>query len=146
MLSWFIKPLAVGTPAPPFLLPDQDGDVFVLNLHRNKYVVLIFYPADDTPVCTSQLCEVRDNWERLRAKGAHVMGINGGNAESHKGFRAKHQLTMPLLVDAGQRVARLYHAGGAVIRRTVYVIGKDGKILFAKRGKPSVEEILAAIP
>ena len=65
MFSLFSKPLPVGSIAPQFLLPDEDGTVFVLNLNRNKNVVLIFYPGDETPVCRKQLCEVRDNWQRI---------------------------------------------------------------------------------
>lgn len=146
MFSWFSDPLPVGSDAPPFILPDQDGDVFVLNLNRNKVVVLVFYPADDTPVCTAQLCELRDDWSKLQEKGCFVAGINPGQASSHGGFRKKHGLPFPLLVDNGKRVAKLYNCDGIAVRRTVYVIGKDGKIKFAKRGKPSVSEILSAIP
>ena len=120
--------------------------MFVLNLHRNKYVVLIFYPADDTPTCTAQLCELRDNWDRVKARGGHVVALNPGNGESHTGFRKKHDLPFSLLVDHGKRVAAMYHCDGPIVRRTVYIVGTDGKILFAKRGKPSVDEILAAIP
>ncbi|MBM3813323.1 MAG: peroxiredoxin [Acidimicrobiia bacterium] len=146
MFSWFSKPLAVGSEAPPFLLPDEEGSVFVLNLHRNKYVVLVFYPGDDTPICTKQMCEIRDNWARLMARDVMVVGINPQEAQSHAQFRKRHSLPLPLLVDNGKRIARLYNAAGLIVRRTVYVIGKDGKILFSKRGRPSVDEILAAIP
>jgi len=146
MFSWFQPPLPAGSVAPPFILPDQEGSVWVLNLNRNKVVVLVFYPADDTPTCTKQLCELRDSWDRIQAKGAFVMGINPGSAESHRAFKEKHQLPFPVLVDNAKRVAKLYHCGGLVVRRTVYVIGKDGRILYSKRGKPSVDEILAAIP
>jgi thioredoxin-dependent peroxiredoxin len=145
-MSLFKSPLPVGSDAPPFILPDENGDVFVLNQNRSRYVVLVFYPADGTPVCTGQLCELRDNWERLKSRGAIAVGLNGGDAASHDAFKKKHGYPFPLLVDSGKRVAKLYNAGGLVARRTVYVVGKDGKILFAKRGKPSVDEILAAIP
>jgi thioredoxin-dependent peroxiredoxin len=145
-MSFFKNPLAVGTPAPPFVLPDENGDVFVLNQNRNKYVVLVFYPGDDTPVCTGQLCDLRDNWERLRSRGAIAVGLNSGDAGSHGAFKKKHNYPFPLLVDSGKRVASLYNSGGLLTRRTVYVIGKDGKILFSQRGKPSVDEILASIP
>jgi peroxiredoxin Q/BCP len=146
MLSWFADPLPVGSEAPPFILPDQDGTVFVLNLNRNKNVVLVFYPADDTPVCTAQLCEFRDGWQKVRDKGGYVVGINPGAASKHTGFRAKHNLPFPLLVDNGRRVAKMYKCDGPVVRRTVYVVGRNGRILYAKRGKPSLDEILAAIP
>jgi peroxiredoxin Q/BCP len=146
MFGLFSKPLPVGSPAPPFIAPDEEGHVFILNLNRNKYVVLIFYPGDDTPVCTRQLCELRDEWSRLQERGAFVVGVNPQSAESHRAFKQKHKLPFPILVDSGQRIARLYRANGLIVKRTVYVIGKKGEILFAKRGKPSVEEILAAIP
>lgn len=146
MLSWFSDPLPVGSDAPPFILPDQDGAVFVLNLNRSKNVVLVFYPADDTPVCTAQLCEMRDDWSKLQEKNCIVLGINPGNASSHGGFRKKHDLPFPLLVDNGKRVSKMYNCDGLAVRRTVYVVGRDGKIKFAKRGKPSVSEILNAIP
>ena len=74
MLSWFSKPLAVGTVAPPFILPDEDGAVFVLNLHRNKNVILVFYPGDETPVCRSQLCELRDRWDKVAERGGTWWG------------------------------------------------------------------------
>lgn len=146
MFSLLQKPLPVGSPAPPFLLPDEEGAVWVLNLNRNKYVVLVFYPADDTPTCTAQLCEVRDAWEKVKAKGTLVLGVNPGTAESHKAFKQKHKLPFPILVDNAKRVAKMYNCGGLIVKRTVYVIGKDGKILFAERGKPSMDAILAAIP
>ena len=145
-MSFFKQPLPAGTAAPPFILPDENGDIFVLNQNRSRYVVLVFYPGDDTAICTSQLCDLRDNWERLRARNAIVVGINQADAASHGSFKKKHQYPFPLLVDSGKRVAKLYNAGGLITRRTVYVIGTDGTIVFAKRGKPSVDEILAAIP
>ena len=145
-MSFFSKPLSPGSAAPPFILPDENGDVFVLNQNRARYVVLVFYPRDNTTVCTAQLCELRDNWERLRARTAIVVGMNPGDAGSHSSFKKEHSYPFPLLVDSGQRVAKLYNAGGLLARRTVYVVGTDGRIVFAKRGKPSVDEILAAIP
>jgi peroxiredoxin Q/BCP len=145
MISWFASPLPVGSTAPPFILPDQDGAVFVLNLNRNKIVVLVFYPADDTPVCTAQFCALRDDWSKLQEKGCLVIGVNPGSASAHARFRDKHGLPFPLLVDNGKRIAKLYHCDGPAVRRTVYVIGKDGKIKYAQRGKPSAAEILSAI-
>ena len=92
------------------------------------------------------MCELRDNWARIQERGAIVLGINPAEAASHDAFKKKNNYPFPLLVDNGKRVAKLYNAGGIVTKRTVYVIGRDGKIKFAKRGKPSVDEILAAIP
>jgi peroxiredoxin Q/BCP len=146
MLSWFVRPLPLGSTAPPFIAPDQEGNVFVLNQHRNKYVILVFYPGDDTPVCTRQLCELRDEWAAIRERGGYVVGVNPQSDRSHAKFQQKHKLPFPLLVDNGKRIAGLYRANGPVVRRTVYVVGKDGRILFARRGKPSVDQILAVLP
>jgi peroxiredoxin Q/BCP len=114
-----------------------------LSTLAGKNVVLIFYPGDDTPGCTRQLCEFRDAWGPARARGIEVFGINPGGASSHARFREKFQLPFPLLVDRGRKVASLYHATGLVVKRTVYRIGPDGAIRFARRGAPSPEEVLA---
>jgi peroxiredoxin Q/BCP len=144
MFGLFEDPLPVGSDAPPFLLPDEEGNVFTLNLNRNKIVVLVFYPADDTAVCTKQLCALNENLAQIKEHGLFPVGINPGDAQSHKRFKAKFNYGFPLLVDAGKRVARLYHCGGPIVKRTVYIIGRDGKIKYAQRGNPSVAEILAA--
>jgi len=144
MLDWlFSEPLAAGTPAPDFSLPDDSGRTVTLSSLRGRSVVLIFYPGDDTPGCTKQLCEFRDSWEGARARGAAVFGISPQSAQSHVKFRGKFHFPFPLLVDRGQKVAALYHAKGLIVKRTVYLIGPDGAIRFARRGKPSPEEVLA---
>ena len=145
MLSWlFSDPLPVGATAPDFSLPDDSGRLVALSALRGKPVALVFYPGDDTPTCTKQLCEFRDSWNEAKKRGVAVYGINPWSAQSHAGFRKKHKLPFPLLVDEGRKVAALYHADGLVVKRTVYLIGPDGEIRFAKRGKPSPEEVLAA--
>ena len=145
MLAWlFSVPLLVGSIAPDFALTDDAGHQVSLASLRGKYVLLVFYPRDNTPGCTAQLCQLRDNWDRVRSKNVQVFGVNPGSADSHAGFRRKHELPFPLLVDKGQKVASLYGASGLVVKRTVYLIGKDGTILFAKRGAPSPDEVLAA--
>ncbi|MCW5979539.1 MAG: peroxiredoxin [Bryobacteraceae bacterium] len=146
MFAWlFSEPLKPGTPAPPFICRDEKGNVFILNQQRGKNVVLVFYPSDNTPVCTKQLCEFRDKWEQVLARNAVVYGVNPGLAEKHAGFREKHQFPFPLLVDDSQRVAKLYKASGLIVKRTVYVIDPQGTIAYGKRGKPPVEEVLAAV-
>ena len=146
MLDWlFSDPLAPGTPAPDFTLPDQDGKPVTLSNLRGKNVVLVFYPADGTPVCTKQLCEFRDQWPAVESKNTVVFGINPRNAENHREFRNRRQFPFPLLVDEGQRVARLYKADGLiVVKRTVYLVGTDGTVRFSRRGKPAPEEVLGA--
>jgi len=145
MLSWlFSEPLRVGDDAPDFTLPDQDGNTVSLAGLRGKNVVLVFYPIDETSVCTRQLCEFRDSWELAQARNAIVLGVNPARAATHAQFRSRHQFPFPLLVDDGQQVAANYHANGFIVKRTVYLIGKSGKIRYARRGKPEPQEVLAA--
>lgn len=145
MLEWlFCDPLPVGSPAPAFTLPDEQGNLVSLENLRGRNVVLVWYPGDDTPVCRAQLCEFRDRWEQLQALGIAVYGVNPAGESSHRRFRDKYHFPFPLLVDRGQKVGRLYRTSGLIVRRTVYLIGKDGRIRYAKRGKPPVEELLRA--
>ncbi len=142
--------LKVGTEAPDFNLRDNQGKSVSLGKLRGRTVVLIFYPGDNTPLCTAQLCEVRDKFAEFTAAGATVLGVNPFNAASHKRFAEKNRFQFPLLVDPGLKVSRAY---GCVlgwgplsfVNRTVYVVGPDGKVRFAKRGKPSPKEVLDAI-
>jgi peroxiredoxin Q/BCP len=146
MLSWlFARPLEPGGAAPDFTLADDSGGTVSLAALRGRPALLVFYPRDNTPGCTAQLCELRDNYAALQAAGVAVYGVNPQSAASHAGFRARQRYPFPLLVDTGQRVARLYHASGPAPRRTVYLIGPDGVIRFAKRGAPPSREILAAL-
>jgi peroxiredoxin Q/BCP len=143
MFAWlFSDPLPVGTPAPDFTLPDDSGGTVTLSTLRGSTVVLVFYPGDDTPGCTKQLCQLRDHWTDARARGVEVFGVNPQSARSHVKFREKFHFPFPLLVDQGQKVAALYHANGPIVKRTVYRIGPDGIIRFARRGMPSPEDVL----
>lgn len=145
MFGWlFSDPLPIGTRAPDFSLPRQDGKSVSLSKLRGKNVVLVFYPGDDTPTCRKQLCEFRDQWEKARERNVQVFGVNPGSAGSHLKFQQKFKFPFPLLVDTGQQVAALYHANGLFVKRTVYLIGTDGAIRYAKRGKPDPSEVLAA--
>ena len=144
MFAWlFSDPLPAGTLAPDFSLPDDSGGAVKLSDLRGSTVVLVFYPGDDTPGCTKQLCQFRDHWSEARARGIEVFGVNPRSARSHGKFREKFHFPFPLLVDQGQKVAALYHANGLIVKRTVYRIGPDGVIRFARRGMPSPEEVLA---
>jgi len=145
MLGWlFSDPLPVGSPAPEFSLPDDTGATVSLASLRGKNLVLVFYPGDDTYTCTRQLCEFRDRWEQAKARNVAVYGVNPQSAGKHKSFRSKYHFPFPLLVDQGQQVGKLYHTSGPIVKRTVYLIGPDGTILYAKRGKPDPDEVLAA--
>ena len=146
ILSWlFTSPLGVGEEAPDFTLKDETGKPMTLSKWRKiKNVVLIFYPGDDTGVCTKQLCEFRDNWSAVTQRDTMVYGVNPQSAEKHTRFSAKYRYPFPLLVDKDQLAGRLYHASGLVVRRTVYLIGKSGRIRYGRRGKPDPAEVLAA--
>jgi peroxiredoxin Q/BCP len=146
MFSLLSQPLLeVGSTAPDFTARDQGGNEVSLSKLRGKNVVLVFYPHDSTPVCTKQLCEFRDNAPLAASKDTLVYGVNYGSGKSHSSFRERHRLPFPLIVDEENRLARLYHARGLLwVLRTVYLIGKDGRIRYARRGKPSPPEVLAA--
>lgn len=130
-------------PAPAFSLPDDHGNQVSLSSLRGKNVVLVFYPGDNTPGCTKQLCEFRDGWEEAKKRGVLVFGVNPADASSHTRFRDKYHFPFPLLVDRGQQVAKLYQANGLFVKRTVYLIGPEGVIRFARRGMPKPAEVLA---
>jgi len=85
---------------------------------------------------------LRDNWKSVTKRGAAIFGVNPQSARSHTSFREKYHFPFPLLVDEGQKVAQLYHANGLFVKRTVYRVGPDGVIRFARRGMPSPSEVL----
>jgi thioredoxin-dependent peroxiredoxin len=146
MLSWlFSDPLAVGTPAPEFCAVDDSGRTVTLHGIRGKNVVLVFYPGDDTPGCTKQLCDFRDNWNAAKSAGVEVFGVNPQSAGKHAKFRSKFNFPFPLLVDEGRKIAQAYNANGLIVKRTVYLIGRDGVILFARRGMPPPSEVLGHV-
>jgi peroxiredoxin Q/BCP len=114
-----------------------------LSALRGHSVVLVFYPGDDTPGCTKQLCQFRDDWSEAQGRGVSVFGVNPQSATKHEKFREKFHFPFPLLVDEDQKVAALYHANGLIVKRTVYLIGPDGVIRFGQRGMPAPHEVLA---
>jgi len=130
--------LAEGSKAPAFTLTDQDGKTVSLESFRGRTVVLFFYPKDDTPGCTREACGFRDNWSRVKSKGAVVVGVSRDDAASHVRFREKYELPFPLLSDPDKAVHLAYGAWGkkvlygkeseGVIRST-FLIGGDGRIL-----------------
>jgi len=114
-------------------LPDAEGNTWRLSDQRGKVVVLLFYPGDETPICTRQMCSVRDRWEDYGATGAEVVGISTDSVESHKAFTEHHDLPLRLLSDADKKVADLYGANSLVpgkVARSVFVIDADGVIRY----------------
>ena len=144
-------PLAIGSTAPDFTLASSDGtDVSLASFRGRDNVVLIFYPKDQTPGCTKQLCTARDDRAAFASAGAVVFGVNGGGAASHARFIAKHGLPMPLLVDPGLVVAKAYDAVIGLgplkfVNRTVVGIDRAGRIAFYERGMPATAATLRAL-
>jgi peroxiredoxin Q/BCP len=120
---------APGDPAPDFELQGTDGR-FRLSEHRGERVVLLFYPGDETPVCTRQFCSYRDHADELDQLDATVVGISGQSVRSHERFREHHDLTVPLLADPDRAVARAYGVAlpGVGTRRAVFVIDEAGVV------------------
>lgn len=114
----------VGEPAPDFELPGTEG-TFKLSDHRGERVVLLFYPGDNTMVCTKQFCSYRDRSDDFAALDATVVGISSQDLDSHKGFIEKNGLTVPLLADVDKAVGEAYNAKG---KRAVIVIDEDGVV------------------
>ena len=142
-----------GSAAPDFTLPDSDGIDWRLSDRRGTTVVLLFYPRDNTPVCTRQLCSVRDHWSDYQATGAEVIAISSDSVESHKNFARKYSLPLRLLSDVGGKVSTEYSMNSWVPGRSargVVVIDKKGKIAYHKVQplslfRPADEDVLEAI-
>jgi thioredoxin-dependent peroxiredoxin len=138
--------LKKGSIAPDFSLVSHSGDTVKLSSFKGKSnVVLVFYPGDETPGCTKQLCTIRDEYEQFKEKGVAVFGMNAAGAKSHAAFVKNHKFPFPLLIDTDNKVSALFGCKGMLMNnRTVYGIDKEGKIVFAKRGMPATDEILKA--
>jgi peroxiredoxin Q/BCP len=129
--------LEEGTQAPDFTLPDENGTEVSLSQFRGKKVVIYFYPKDDTPGCTKEACNFRDNYDAILEKGAVVLGVSADSQKSHQKFKSKYELPFFLLSDPDKAMIQQYGAWGekkmygktyeGVIRST-YVIDEDGKI------------------
>ena len=140
----------VGQQAPTIDLPDGNGERWQLSQMRGQTVVLLFYPGDETPVCTKQLCSVRDHWEHYQEAGAEVVGINSDSVDKHRRFAANHQLPLRLLSDANGEVTRAYQMNSFLgTKRGVVVIDKAGVIRYRRTVvpifRPTDDEILTAI-
>ncbi|HET6671375.1 MAG TPA: peroxiredoxin [Pyrinomonadaceae bacterium] len=144
---------SLGTEAPDFTLPDGEGKSWTLSDQRGKVVVLLFYPGDETPICTRQMCSVRDRWDDYLATGAEVVGISADSVASHQEFATNHELPLRLLSDADQSVANSYGARSLIpgkVARSVFVIDANGIIRHRKVQplglfRPKDDEVLAAI-
>lgn len=139
--------LKTGDKAPDFAMLASDGTTVRLGDFAGKNaVVLIFYPGDQTPGCTKQLCAVRDEHAEFTSRNVKVFGVNPADIASHEKFVKRYSFPFPLLVDEKGTAAKAYECSkGPFVTRTVYAIGKNGTIVFARRGMPSNSEILEAV-
>ena len=127
--------MKVGENAPNFTLKDGDGKNWKLSEQTGKTVVMIFYPADNSPICTKQLCSVRDHWSEYQATGAEVVGISTDSVASHKDFAEKNSLPLTLLADEKGEVTEKYAVKSWIPNRSaraVVVVDKTGKIAYHK--------------
>lgn len=143
--------MKVNQKAPDFELRDQHGTSFRLSENLGRRLLLVFYPGDDTSVCTRQLCEYRDHVEEFTGLGVEVVGISRDAAESHRRFRDRYDLPFTLLSDPDLAVAGLYGCHGMLgMKRGVFLVDEDGMVRYAhvetvalfKRG---ADELIGAI-
>jgi peroxiredoxin Q/BCP len=134
--------LSVGDKAPDFSAADETGRGWSLKALKGKTVVLYFYPKDNTPGCTTEACDFRDRYDNFAKKKVVVLGVSPDSAKSHAGFKAKHGLPFPLLVDEDRTICEaygvwkqktLYGRKFMGVERSTFVIGPDGKIKQALR-------------
>jgi peroxiredoxin Q/BCP len=137
----------VGDLAPDFTLPSTRGEVTLSSLLERGAVLLVFYPGDDTPVCTKQLCDYRDNLGALEGLGVQVLALNPQTQESHERFAGKHRLPFPLASDAGGAVCRQYGAVGllGMTRRALVLVGRDRRVKWRKTDFPLFFETAADV-
>ena len=144
--------VGVGDKAPDFELPGTGGSKYSLAQFRGQPVVVVFYPGDDSPVCTRQLNSYNDELEAFNAVGAQVLAISAQDVTSHEQFSGRHGFRFPLLADTDKKVAEAYGTVGPLgfPRRSVFVVNAEGVITYAHRAiagltfRP-VEELIAAV-
>ena len=127
------EPLTLGEPAPEFELPDQTGQLHSLEDYRDQWVVLYFYPKDETPGCTTEACEFRDSIFEFRRINAQILGVSFDTVESHLKFAENHQLPFPLLADTEGKAAEAYGVktrmfGMTVAKRQTFLIDPAGNV------------------
>jgi peroxiredoxin Q/BCP len=130
-------PISAGSPAPDFQAVDDTGTMRRLSEFRGKVVILYFYPADDTPGCTKEACNFRDDYSDYQKAGVTILGVSPDSVNSHIKFKAKYQLPFPLIVDEGHKICDTYGVWGLKklagreyegVLRTTFLINKQGNI------------------
>ncbi len=143
--------IEIGSPAPTLRAVAHDGTVVDLAELRGRTVVVFFYPKDETPGCTKEVCSFRDAWERLAKRNVVLVGVSADSAESHRAFVAHHKLPFLLLADANGNVARAFGVPRVLTlsARQTFVIGPDGRIAHVHRNVDPVThaaEVEAELP
>ena len=125
----------VGKPAPDFTLPGTGGQDYTLSTYRGQPVVLVFYPGDNTAVCTTQLKSYTADFDEFEGVDAQILAISPQDVASHEGFSTKHGFKFPLLADVDKKVGEAYGVLGPIgfYRRSVFVVDKEGVIRYAHR-------------
>jgi len=128
------EPLLLGNPAPEFELADQTGQLHSLEDYREQWVVLYFYPKDETPGCTTEACEFRDNIFAYRELNAQILGVSLDDVDSHREFAEHHSLPFPLLADVDGSAADAYGVktrmfGMTVAKRQTFIIDPNGNVV-----------------
>lgn len=148
--------LKEGSKAPAFKAPDQNGNMVSLSDFKGKKLILYFYPKDDTPGCSSQACNLKDNYTQLIKKGFQVVGVSVDSIKSHKKFEEKYELPFPLISDEEKKIVDKYNLWGEKkfmgrtymgTTRTTFLIDETGvirKIIAKPDTKNHTEEVLAA--
>lgn len=139
--------LPVGSEAPVFTARTTDGGrVSLPDFRGRQAVLLLFYPQDDTPGCTAQMCLARDEGARYAQAGVARFGVNPGSYESHVGFRDKYALDFPLIIDQDAEIASAYGVlGEEYVGRATYLIDRDGRVAYAQPGTHGADEVLEAL-
>ncbi len=147
--------LKAGDKAPNFKAKDENGNTVSLADFKGKKLVLYFYPADNTPTCTVEACNLRDNFEVLRKAGYEIIGVSPDSAKKHQNFIKKHDLPFPLLVDEDHTIIKAYDVWGPKVTfgkaydgllRTTFIINKKGiieRVIDKVESKRHTEQILA---
>jgi peroxiredoxin Q/BCP len=144
--------VSVGDPAPDFTLPATGGREITLSTLRGGPVVLVFYPGDNTPVCTVQLNSYNDDLGQFEGLGAQILGISPQDVASHEAFAAEHGFSFPLLADIDKAVGSTYGVLGPIgfYRRSVFVVDGAGTVRYAHRAVAGLtyrrtDELVAAV-
>lgn len=152
----YVTRLKPGDKAPDFKGIDQQGNSLSLNNYKGKKLIIYFYPKDDTPGCTAQACNLRDNYALLKKKGYQIVGVSADGEKKHKKFAEKYQLPFPLIADTDMNMIKAYDVWGEKkfmgrvfdgINRTTFIVDEKGiieKIILDIKTKHHTQQILTA--